>query len=79
MITIGRTPRIAAAIAALGVNFTLAAGLTSLAHHYEEQASRELRTVADRDGARPASAPIAAIATARAGSLRCRPERVAPG
>ena len=78
MITIGRTPRIAAAIAALGVNFALAAGLASLAHHYEEQASRELRAAVERSGASRASAPMA-IATAPAGSLRCRPERVAPG
>lgn len=63
MITIGRTPRIAAALAALCVNFALTAGLVSLAHHYEEQATGDPR----------------ALATAQAGSLRCRPERIAPG
>ena len=79
MITIGRTPRIAAAMAALSVNFALAAGLASLAHHYEAHALRDLRAVVGRGGASPASAPLAAIATTQAGSLRCRPERVAPG
>ena len=63
MITIGRTPRLAAAIAALGVNVALVAGLASLAHHYDEQASQELR----------------AVASAQAGALRCRPEGVTPG
>jgi len=79
MITIGRTPRIAAAIAALSANLALAGGLASLAHHYEEQASRDLRALAAQGGARPASAPMAAITTAQAAPLRCRPERVAPG
>lgn len=63
MITIGRTPRTAAALAALSVNFALAAGLASLAHHYEEQASAYPR----------------ALDTAQAGSLRCKPERVGAG
>lgn len=72
MITIGRTPRTAAALAALSVNFALAAGLASLAHHYDEQAARELR-------ASGAGQAAAAMATAQAGPLRCKPERVGAG
>jgi len=69
MITLDRKARIAAAMAALGVNFVLATGLASLAQHYGEQASRDLRA----GGAGPV------IATAQAGSLRCRPSRRASG
>lgn len=40
MITIGRIPRIAAALAALGANVAIAASLASLAHHYDTQAAQ---------------------------------------
>ncbi len=72
MITIGRTARMAAALAALSVNFALAAGLASLAHHYDEQATRDLR-------ASGAGQAAAAMASAQDGSLRCKPERVRAG
>lgn len=40
MITIGRIPRIAAAMVALGANVAIAASLASLAHHYDTQATQ---------------------------------------
>jgi hypothetical protein len=40
MISIGRIPRIAAALAALGANVAIAASLASLAQHYDAQAPR---------------------------------------
>lgn len=67
MIEIDRKARIAAAMAALGVNFVLAAGLASLAQHYDEQVSRELR----------AGGAGAVIASAQTAARRCRP--LAPG
>lgn len=40
MMTIGRIPRITAALAALSANVALAGGLVSLAQHYDAQAAQ---------------------------------------
>lgn len=71
MNTIGRMPKLAAALAALAINLALAGGLGSLAHHYEAQAARDLRAAG--------ALPVTALATGQPAAVRCRPERLATG